>query len=115
MAYGAARDYQAAARWYSLAAERGDTYGQSSLREIYEKGLGVARDDSRAAQWYATAADLGDRQLYLASMYRDRRGVARKFKEAEKWFAMAADQGSGWAQMNLGPLYSHGGDGVPLD
>jgi TPR repeat protein len=48
-------------------------------------------------------------------MYRDGRGVARNFKEAEKWYAMAADQGSAWSQMNLGLLYSHGGDGVPLD
>jgi hypothetical protein len=48
-------------------------------------------------------------------MYRDGRGVARDFKEAEKWFSLAADQGSAWALMNLGLLYTHGGDGLPLD
>jgi TPR repeat protein len=48
-------------------------------------------------------------------MYRDGRGVTRDFKAAEKWFLLAADQGSSWAQMNLGLLYTHGGDGLPLD
>lgn len=28
---------------------------------------------------------------------------------------MAADQGSVWAQMNVGLLYTQGGDGLPQD
>ena len=114
---GVAIDLREAARWYRLAAEQGDTFSRTRLGYLYEKGLGVARDDKLAAQWYAKAADAGDRQgqLYLATMYREGRGVARDFKEAEKWFSMAADQGSAWALMNLGMLYTHGGDGVPLD
>jgi TPR repeat protein/transglutaminase-like putative cysteine protease len=116
-AFGVARDYGEAARWYRLAAEQGDTYSQQNLAELYVKGLGVPRDDQIAAEWYTRAAELDDRQaqLHLATLYRDGQGVKRDFKEAEKWFARAAEQGSGWAQMNLGLLYTHGGDGVALD
>jgi transglutaminase-like putative cysteine protease len=114
---GVAIDLREAARWYRLAAERGDPFTQARLGYLYEMGLGVARDDRLAAQWFAKSAEAGDLQgqSYLASMYRDGRGVDRDFKQAEKWFLMAADQGSAWALMNLGLLYTHGGDGVPLD
>jgi len=114
---GIAMDHREAARWYQLAAERGDLFSEGRLGYFYEKGLGVARDDKLAVQWYAKSAEAGDQQAqeHLATMYRDGRGVARDFKEAKKWFSMAADQGSAWALMNLGLLYTHGGDGVPLD
>jgi TPR repeat protein len=114
---GVARDYREAVRWYQLAAEQGDTYSQMNLAEIYAKGWGVTRDDEMAAQWYGKAATLGDRQaqLHFATMYRDGRGVTRDFKQAEKWFGLAADQGSAWAQMSIGVLYTHGGDGLPVD
>jgi TPR repeat protein len=115
--HGVPRDYREAVRWYQLSAGQGDTYSQMNLAEIYAKGWGVARDDEMAAQWYGKAAVLGDQQAQLdfATMYRDGRGVTRDFKQAEKWFALAADQGSAWAQMSIGVLYTHGGDGLPLD
>ncbi|MGY3449067.1 DUF3857 domain-containing protein [Bradyrhizobium sp. USDA 4353] len=116
-AYGVARDYSEAARWYRMSAEQGDTYSQAKLAGLYANGLGVARDDTIAAEWYARAARLGDRQaqLHLATFYRDGRGVGRDLKQAETWFALAAEQGSGWAQMSIGLLYTKGGDGLPVD
>ena len=114
---GVAIDLPEAARWYRLAAEQGASYSQTRLGYLYEKGLGVPRDDALAAQWYSKSAAAGDEQgqSWLGSMYRDGRGVARNYKEAEKWFSLAAEQGSAWALMNIGLLYTHGGDGLPQD
>lgn len=114
---GVAIDHREAARWYQLAAEQGDTYSQANLGDLYEKGLGVARDDKLAALWFGKSAEAGDPQgqMHLATMYRDGLGVARNYKEAEKWLSMAADQGSAWALKNLGLIYAHGSDGIPVD
>jgi TPR repeat protein/transglutaminase-like putative cysteine protease len=114
---GIAIDLPEAARWYRLAAEQGDPYSQTRLGYLYEKGLGVPRDDALSAQWYSKSAAAGDEsgQSWLGQMYRDGRGVARNYKEAEKWFSLAAEQGSAWALMNIGLLYTHGGDGLPQD
>jgi TPR repeat protein/transglutaminase-like putative cysteine protease len=115
--FGVAIDLSEAARWYRLAAEQGDSYSQTRLGYLYEKGLGVPRDDVLAAQWYGKSAAAGDEsgESWLGLMYRDGRGVARNYKEAEKWFSLAAEQGSAWALMNIGLLYTHGGDGLPQD
>jgi TPR repeat protein len=114
---GVTIDLSEAARWYRMAAEQGDPYSQTRLGYLYEKGLGVPRDDALAAQWYAKSAAAGDEQgqSWLGSMYRDGRGVVRNYKEAEKWFSLASEQGSAWARMNIGLLYTHGGDGLPQD
>jgi TPR repeat protein len=114
---GVAIDLSEAVRWYRLAAEQGNTYSQTRLGYLFERGLGVPRNDWLAAQWYAKSAAAGDEQgqSWLASMYRDGRGVARNYKEAEKWFSLAAEQGSAGASMNIGLLYTHGGDGLPQD
>lgn len=114
---GVAIDLTEAARWYRQAATQGDVYSQTRLGYLYEKGLGVARDDALAVQWYSKAAAAGDQlgEAWLASMYRDGRGVARNYKEAEKWFSLAAEQGSAWALMNIGMIYTHGGDGLARD
>ena len=110
-------DLSEAMRWYRQSAEQGNSYSQTRLGYLFERGLGVPRNDTLAAQWFAKSAEAGDEQgqSWLASMYRDGRGVTRNYKEAEKWFSLAAEQGSAWASMNIGLLYTHGGDGVPQD
>jgi hypothetical protein len=57
---GVIQDYEAAAKWYRLAAEQGDASAQLNLGEIYLKGQGVTQDYTRAYMWWEIAASQGD-------------------------------------------------------
>jgi TPR repeat protein len=46
-----APDYQQAARWYRLAADRRDTLAWVEMSVLYEHGLGVAKDEDQALHW----------------------------------------------------------------
>lgn len=47
------QDYSEAVRWYTLAAEQGDTDAQNNLGVLYAKGEGVTQDDVLAHMWFA--------------------------------------------------------------
>ena len=53
------RDYNEAAKWYRLAADRGDADAQYNLAIMHYYGQGVTPDYSDAAKWYRLAADQG--------------------------------------------------------
>lgn len=57
---GVAPDYEAAAKWYRLAADAGNVRAQINLGHLYEAGLGVAADFATALGWYRRAAGLTD-------------------------------------------------------
>ena len=56
---GVSKDFTVAARWFSLAAEKGDAEAQHALGVLYANGQGVPRDDMTAMKWLSLAARQG--------------------------------------------------------
>ena len=48
---GRAKDYKTAAKYYTLAAEKGHSQAQYFLGELYEDGKGVEKDLKEAFKW----------------------------------------------------------------
>jgi TPR repeat protein len=63
------QDYQEAARWYTLAADKDDGYAELNLGVMYEKGWGVPQNLERAKQLYARAA--GNSNAAVAKLGRE--------------------------------------------
>jgi TPR repeat protein len=115
-AYVIAKNYDAAAKQYRNAAERGHALAQNNLGGLYASGKGVPHDDVQAAAWVRKAAEQGysPAQSNLGFMYADGQGVARDDAQAAVWLRKAADQGLPRAQYKLGVMYDNG-QGVPRD
>ena len=56
---GAAQDYDAATKWYRLAAEQGNAQAQYRLGALYVYGKGVAQDYERAFMWFDLSSASG--------------------------------------------------------
>lgn len=48
--------------WYTMAAERGDSYGEFNLGLCYENGIGTPVNLKKAKSWYQKAALKGDKE-----------------------------------------------------
>ena len=74
---GTAQDYAEAAKWYRMAAEQGNAFGQVNLGDMYEYGKGVARDFAEAARWYRLSAEQGneDAKEALERLKREHPGI----------------------------------------
>ena len=94
---GVAQDYQAAVKWYRLAAAQGYAPAEYSLGVAYEKGRGVPQDYQEAVKWYRLAAAQGNQfaQINLSVMYTNGTGVRQDFVRAHMWFTLAAATLSG--------------------
>jgi uncharacterized protein len=57
---GLTQDYDAAAKWYRQAAEKGVGDAQYRLGGLYQMGHGVPKDMEYAYSWYSVAAHLGN-------------------------------------------------------
>lgn len=94
---GVTKDFVMAAKWYRMAAERGDPISQFWLGRMYSFGEGLPQDDAQAAYWYRKAADQGSgaAQNALGEMYEQGKGVAQDLVQAYKWceLALATDEG----------------------
>ncbi|MCR5039085.1 MAG: sel1 repeat family protein, partial [Bacteroidales bacterium] len=58
---GVEQDFTEAARWYRMAADKGDPIAQLSLGLLYEEGNGVPENHAEAAKWYRQAAEQDER------------------------------------------------------
>jgi hypothetical protein len=106
--------WQAAARWYEMAAEMGFAPAQYRIGNAYEKGFGVERDLKAAMTWYQLAAEQGNVSAMhnLAVLYATEIDGHRDMPEAARWFLEAAERGVKDSQVNLGILAARG-EGVP--
>ena len=84
-----------AVRWYRLAAEQGDSAGQTMLGVMYSRGQGVPQNDTEASRLFQMAADQGSAraQTLLGVQYFLGRGVPESYVLAYKWFNLAAASG----------------------
>lgn len=88
-----------AARWYRLAAEQGDSAGQTMLGAMYARGQGVPQNDAEASRLFHLAADQGsaEAQWRLGYQYFLGQGVPESYVLAYKWFNLAAASGDATA------------------
>ena len=96
-------DYPKALKWFHLAAEQGDAFGQYILGSMFEDGQAVPQDYKEAVKWYRLSAEQGlsAAQCGLGEMYYGGEGVSHDYAEAIKWWKLAAEQGHEEAQYNL--------------
>lgn len=60
---GVVQDYQAAVKWYRLAAQQGNYIAQYNLAEMYLNGLGVATDKDEAREWFEKSQAIMNTQM----------------------------------------------------
>ena len=85
-------DYATALQEFKPLAERGDTWAQFNLGEMYFQGEGVPQDYAEAVRWYLRAAGQGlaEAQNNLGDMYHRGYGVPQDYVQAHMWFNLAA-------------------------
>jgi TPR repeat protein len=84
-----------AVKYFSLAAEKGNSEAQFKLGNIYTRGREVPRDFNKAFMWLRKAAEqnLAKAQYNLGILYINGQGVQQDYDEGIKWVRKAADQG----------------------
>ncbi|MDX2461834.1 MAG: SPOR domain-containing protein [Gammaproteobacteria bacterium] len=97
---GVAKNDDASAKWFQLAAEQGYAPAQFNLGNAYKHGQGVAQDDAKAADWWRKAAEqeFAPAQFNLGTQYYFGRGVPKDEDTAILWYRRAAENGHAQAQ-----------------
>ena len=113
---GVGRDDGTAARWYQLAATRGDRDAVFALAMFKFQGRAGPRDRDQAAKLLAQAANLGHPAAAydLALLYLQGEQFPQDFKRAAELFGIGSRAGNAVAQYALATLYKEG-RGVPKD
>ena len=95
-----------AARYYRLAAESGNEWGQLKMGELYEAGKGVPRSLPRAIAWYRQAAAQNNpwAQARLGELYADGTGVPRNEALAIRYLQASLSVDNEWSEVKLGQL-----------
>lgn len=114
------QDFEAAMKFYKLAAAENHSVAQFRIGLMYYEGQGVPQNYLEAVKWYKLAASQGHpgAQFNLGVMYTLGRGIPQNYSESEveseivKLYKLSASQGLEAAQLNLGILYALG-VGVP--
>jgi TPR repeat protein len=100
--YGVPENDKTAVKWYTLAAEQGDTISQNRLARMYADGEGVLENDKTAVKWYTLAAKQGHAmsQFSLGFMYSRGYGVLADNRRAYMWYSIASYNGNETAAKN---------------
>jgi hypothetical protein len=103
---GTLKDLEAAAFYFTKAAEGGHVEAQNKLGQLYLYGQGVTQDRSQAVKWLTAAGEQGwgDAQLTLGQLYLKGEGTEVNLVEADKWLSLAAAQGVKGADEALADL-----------
>lgn len=106
------RDYEAAYRRYSIAANKGIPESALMLGFMHENGLGREKDITSAIQWYRVAAQGGnaDSMTRLGKLYEAGQAVRENRDLAEEYYRSAANLGHAEALFRLGRLKEVVGD-----
>jgi TPR repeat protein len=91
-------------------ADKGKTWAQSQLGNMYRLGVGVKQSYEQAMEYFKKAIQQRDptAMFFLAGMYYQGNGVTKSLKKAIELFTQAANQGHATAQCNLGVMYCTG-------
>jgi CRP-like cAMP-binding protein len=91
---GVQRNYDAALKWFRLAADQGDATAELHIGLMYLDGAGVPRDDTEEAKWFQRAADRGEpaAQYNLGALYANGGLGQVDSVQAYMWFNIAASR-----------------------
>lgn len=109
-------DLRISARYFRMAAEKGNSTAAYKLGEAYEEGIGLPKDPVQALHWYRRAALQGDKHAELRIGYFHQKGivVARDPAAAVKWYRQSAEKGNIWAYHMLAFMLADG-EGLARD
>lgn len=96
-----------AVKWFTAAAENGESQAQYILSSIYLKNENNENSSNKGIMWLTKAAEngLSSAQLSLATLYSEGNIVTKNHKEAIKWFTIAAENGNVMAQKTIAGIY----------
>jgi len=104
------QDFEKAAEWFRLAAEKGHTGAQYMLGDAYYYGRGVAKKQKEGVKWLSKAAanNHARAQYRLGDAFINGRGVELDLAWGARWFGKAAMQGHKEAQFSLAVSFATG-------
>jgi TPR repeat protein len=93
---GVEQDYAEAAKWYLLAANKGDGAAMYNLGVLYDTGSGVTKDRGEAIKWYRWAAGnmIAEAQINLGVIYSEDNGEFENQTLAMMWLIVATQNGA---------------------
>jgi len=103
-------DLRISARYFRMAAEKGNSTAAYKLGEAYEEGIGVPKDPVQALHWYRRAAEQGDKHAELRIGYFYQKGIAvsRDPVAAVQWYRLSAAKNNIWAYHMLAFMLADG-------
>ena len=114
------RNNKEAVKWYKRAAERGSSYAQYRLGEIYyphitNEFINIESSIEMSFNWYKNSAEQGyaKAQYKLAQFYAKGEYVEQSYLSAIELYRKSANQGYAKAQYELALFYEYG-NGVRL-
>lgn len=104
------KNYAAALKLLTKAAERGHAGAQFHLGRMYSAGMGAAQDKAEALRWYEKSAEQGVAQAQhsLGDCCSSGAGTEKDPQKALQWYLKAARQGLSGAQYDCGLCYQEG-------
>ena len=90
---GVPKNPDEAVKWYTKAADGGNSFAQNSLGNIYIDGKDVPKNPEQAIKYYTMAAEQGNvySQTALAVMYHQGDGVDQDYVQAFKFYSDVAN------------------------
>lgn len=106
----ALQQYEAAVKFYKVAADSGVVAAEFDLGYAYYNGEGITRDFTQAAKWFkrAAAKNFAKAQFNLAYCYMNGRGVPRNYDKALELLTKSAENNYVLAQSTLADCYDKG-------
>jgi TPR repeat protein len=101
-------NFEAAQKWWKLAADKAYEGAQVALGMSYRFGWGVPIDYKAAAKWFKLASDQEDPrgQAHLGMMHILGHGVPQNYRSGRYLVSLGAYQGGKYEQYLLGSLYN---------
>ncbi len=105
ISYEADGEWEAAKKWYTIAAEAGHVPAMTELGDLYFEELDENRDPDAGAVWLTKAAEAGDpvAMCWLGMYY-----VGEDLQLGRSWLEKAASQGNTEAMRALGRYWMVG-------
>lgn len=112
-------DYDEAIKWFTMAAQRGDSRAMFELGNIYNDSSDFSKyyNPETAIYWLKQSAALCYEPAYmkLGSIYNTQGASYENAKEAQMWYTKAATEGDYAAQKLLAESLARGGRGAQSD
>lgn len=97
-------------KWYSLAAEQGNSHSQLTLSSIYADGDKLDKDQEKSLYWLQRSAEGGNSQAQqqLGWIYKEGKLLTENQQKSFAWFKKAAENGEVYSQSMVGSAYLKG-------